>query len=107
MTPRILGICLILLGIVLQKWAHHHLANAGIDTITKRFSTMKPIYYTHQGPYRVLRHPVYLGAMMVHAGTGLLAFGMWGGAVLIMPVLPMFFRRMVEENALRGVCKGV
>lgn len=53
------------------------------------------------GPYRFVRHPSYTGALMAFLGLGL-CLGNWASlAVMVVPTLLVFQRRMrVEEDAL-------
>src|ERR1022692_3527501 len=72
------GMVLLITGIVLRAWSFHVL-----------------------GPYFLLRHPSYTGALLAEIGTGLL-YGNWAGlAVLILLTLAMILWRIrVEEKAL-------
>jgi protein-S-isoprenylcysteine O-methyltransferase Ste14 len=58
-----------------------------------------------RGPYRYIRHPVYLGEIGMFAGLTLAAFslhglGLWGAVVLLAFVLAQFSRMRMEETAL-------
>jgi protein-S-isoprenylcysteine O-methyltransferase len=53
------------------------------------------------GPYRLIRHPSYTGALLAFVGFGC-CLGNWMSLVLLLPVLAAFLWRIhVEENALR------
>jgi protein-S-isoprenylcysteine O-methyltransferase Ste14 len=58
------------------------------------------------GPYRLVRHPLYAGALVFIAGTSLL-LGSWWGLVAV-PVLAalLALRIRVEEEALRAGLEG-
>ena len=58
------------------------------------------------GPYRLVRHPLYAGALLYIAGTSLL-LGSWWGLVAV-PVLAVLFalRIRIEEKALRAGLEG-
>jgi protein-S-isoprenylcysteine O-methyltransferase Ste14 len=58
------------------------------------------------GPYRLVRHPLYAGALVFIAGTSLL-LGSWWGLVAV-PVLAalLALRIRIEEEALRAGLKG-
>jgi protein-S-isoprenylcysteine O-methyltransferase len=53
------------------------------------------------GPYQLIRHPSYTGALMAFAGLGL-CLGNWASlAAVIVPTFLVFLRRMhIEETAL-------
>ena len=53
------------------------------------------------GPYRFIRHPSYTGALMAFGGVGLCLCNWASLAVMFVPTLLVFMRRMhVEEVAL-------
>jgi protein-S-isoprenylcysteine O-methyltransferase Ste14 len=58
------------------------------------------------GPYRLVRHPLYAGALIFIAGTSLL-LGSWWGLVAV-PVLAalLALRIRIEEEALRAGLEG-
>jgi protein-S-isoprenylcysteine O-methyltransferase Ste14 len=58
------------------------------------------------GPYRLVRHPLYAGALVYIAGTSLL-LGSWWGLVAV-PVLAVLLalRIRIEEEALRAGLEG-
>jgi len=53
------------------------------------------------GPYRLIRHPGYAGAILVRAGFGL-ALGNWMSVALavLAPLIGVIYRIRVEETAL-------
>jgi protein-S-isoprenylcysteine O-methyltransferase Ste14 len=53
------------------------------------------------GPYAIVRHPLYFGALFYTAGTSLVLGSWWGLATI--PVLALFFgiRIGIEEQTLR------
>src|SRR6202030_933487 len=58
------------------------------------------------GPYRHVRHPMYVGALLFVAGASLLLGSWWGlAAVLVLAVL-LGIRIQIEETALRGGLEG-
>lgn len=58
------------------------------------------------GPYAIVRHPMYLGAMVMYVVIGLALGSYWAliPAVLIIPILVARIRN--EEAVLRGELKG-
>jgi protein-S-isoprenylcysteine O-methyltransferase len=85
------------LGVALRGWA--------IVVLGRFFTVDVAIHEGHElvqrGPYRVLRHPSYTGALLVFFGFGVL-FDSWPAlAVATLPVVAIILRRIqVEERAL-------
>jgi protein-S-isoprenylcysteine O-methyltransferase Ste14 len=49
------------------------------------------------GPYALVRHPMYSGALVLIAGTPL-ALGSWWGVLLLVPFLPVLLWRLLDEE---------
>jgi len=86
-------------GIALRTWA--------ILTLDKFFTFAVGIADDHvvvqDGPYRVLRHPGYAGALLALAGAGI-AMRNWLSLLLIIvgPALALGVRILVEEATMAG-----
>jgi protein-S-isoprenylcysteine O-methyltransferase len=53
------------------------------------------------GPYRLIRHPSYTGALLAFLGLALCMANWWSLALVMVPILWAFGRRMsIEESAL-------
>ena len=58
------------------------------------------------GPYSIIRHPMYLGAIIFSVGVPL-ALGSFWAALMLIPVAPaLIFRIVDEENFLRENLAG-
>ena len=85
------------LGCALRAWA---------VLVLGRFFTVDVAIHTghelvRRGPYRVLRHPSYTGALLIFFGLGLQLRSWPALSVLVLPLLAVFLRRIqVEERAL-------
>lgn len=85
------------IGIALRLWA--------VLTLGRFFRTSVLLHSDHElitsGPYRVLRHPSYTGALITAAGLGL-AIGNWASVLVCAGCLCVGFavRMFVEECAL-------
>ncbi len=94
-----LGIALMVAGIALRQWT--------ILVLGRFFSTHVQIISGHRlvtnGPYRIVRHPAYSGALLILVGLGL-ASRTWGGALVIVALsgLVYNYRISVEEKALKA-----
>ncbi|MGN6792389.1 MAG: isoprenylcysteine carboxylmethyltransferase family protein [Streptosporangiaceae bacterium] len=90
----VLGEVVAIAGIALRTWA--------ILTLDRFFTFVVGIADDHrivqQGPYRVLRHPGYAGALLALAGAGI-AMGNWLSLLLLVvgPALALGVRISVEE----------
>jgi protein-S-isoprenylcysteine O-methyltransferase Ste14 len=60
----------------------------------------KPERYVTTGIYRWLKHPLYIGSLLMIGGVGCFLLG-FKGIALILPALPFFFDRIEQENYLR------
>lgn len=86
-------------GMIFRLWA--------VLTLGRFFRTIVRVHDDHQlitkGPYRMLRHPSYTGALATLAGFGL-AMGNWLSLVLAigLPLIAFLRRIQVEEAALAG-----
>lgn len=52
------------------------------------------------GPYAVVRHPLYLGLLLMLAGAVVALGSLWGAAMLLPAVLVTVWRARAEENDL-------
>jgi len=69
------GSCVII-GNLLVIWSHISLP-PGTDMWPK-----PPINITYKGPYKFLKHPMYLGNIIVFIGFGGLAAGAWNALAM-------------------------
>lgn len=58
------------------------------------------------GPYRWVRHPGYLGSLVMCAGSGLALGSWWAMAPLIVPVIMLLRRAVIEDRFLRRALPG-
>lgn len=91
------SLALFLLGIVLRWWA--------ILVLGRFFTVDVAIHEGHElvtrGPYRLLRHPSYTGALLAFAGLGLTLCNWLALAAFLAPVTAALLLRIhVEERAL-------
>ena len=91
------GLVVLWTGIGLRWWA--------VRTLGRFFRTEVVIQPEHRlvtsGPYRLLRHPAYTGALLASAGLGL-ALGSWLSLALclLLPLAGYLWRIRIEEQAL-------
>ena len=90
------GVGLYALGYLLRLWSEKCLNEVGVLDVEE---IVAPRMYTTRGPYRYIRHPIYLSAIMMFGGVGVAFLG-WGGIILGLPTLPFFRERVLRENKL-------
>ncbi len=91
------GIALFVLGLALRWYSIIHLGR--FFTVDVAIAADHRLIDT--GPYRLVRHPSYTGALMAFLGLAL-CLGNWASlAAMVVPVFLVFLQRMrVEEGAL-------
>lgn len=98
-SPEMFAVCLVLIwaGIGLRIWSFLSLGR--YFTFTVMTSANQPVIMT--GPYRYLRHPSYLGLLLILGGIGL-SLGSWVSfaALVLVPLAGFVNRIRVEEAAL-------
>jgi protein-S-isoprenylcysteine O-methyltransferase Ste14 len=94
-TVRWLGVFLYVAGGALRIWP--------VFVLGRRFSGLVAIQPGHElvtdGPYRLIRHPSYLGAIILMVGWAL-AFRSGAGVILAMGIIPPLLARIRSEEAL-------
>jgi len=92
---RFLGVLIYLLALGWVYWS--------FMTLGKQHSAEVTIQEDHrfitEGPYRWVRHPMYLGLIVYPAGAGL-AFGSWIGIALPLLLTALFVWRIADEEKL-------
>lgn len=83
-------------GIGLNRWARH--------SLSRNYRALLTVVEDHEvvdhGPYRIVRHPMYLGSTMICAGVAS-ALGTWSGAAAwALPPASLVHRITVEERML-------
>jgi protein-S-isoprenylcysteine O-methyltransferase Ste14 len=96
-TVRWIGVALYAAGGVLRLWP--------VFVLGRRFSGLVAIQPGHRlmttGVYRVIRHPSYLGMLVLSLGWAL-AFRSWIGVILAALTIPPAIARIRAEEALLG-----
>ena len=78
------GMTLVLVGLAIRSWA------AGVIKKTKVLATT--------GPYRMCRHPLYLGSLMMMLGFCILVSNLFDACIVFGPVLVIYILTMRREE---------
>jgi len=91
------GVVLMVLGIVLRQWSMAVLGSFFSGTV----GIQEGQKIVEMGPYRLVRHPAYTGALLILMGLGL-ALQSWGAILLLVLLFGLAFgyRIYVEERVL-------
>jgi protein-S-isoprenylcysteine O-methyltransferase len=94
-----LGILVMVFGLGLRVWSNRVLG----QFYTRTLRTIEQQQIVQTGPYRYLRHPGYLGCLMMWTGAGLATFNWLVMALVLAVMLAAYcFRIAVEERMLLG-----
>lgn len=91
------GVVVALAGIAIRIWS--------VQTLGQYFQVKLTVVQDQpviqSGPYRVIRHPSYAGAILTFAGLGL-CYGNWLslGLVVVLPGANLVYRIVLEERML-------
>jgi protein-S-isoprenylcysteine O-methyltransferase len=102
LTTRWVGLGAMVCGLGLRIWAMAVLGKF----YTRTLLTVPDQRVVDKGPYRWLRHPGYLGSLLVWIGSGF-AYGNWIlTAVIALLMLPAYGHRIASEEKLLRGCFG-
>lgn len=91
------GLLLMASGMILRFWSVRVLASFFTVDVTIR----EGHELIRRGPYSLLRHPSYTGALMTFLGFGLALGNLWALVVVMVPVTIAFLWRIrIEEQVL-------
>ncbi len=95
-VARLLGLAVVLTGMTLVVWSARHLEGAFHGEVEPRMDVL-----ITSGPYRFVRHPVYLGMTIALIGLTI-AFRSWLGllGVFVFFLPSEIYRAKSEEKAL-------
>jgi len=101
-VARPLGFMTFLLGMTLFAWGVAHLKGAFLGEVEPISDTL-----TTTGPYRFVRHPVYLGMLISSIGLIIGMRSLWGMVSVVFSLLPAgIYRATLEEEALARTFGG-
>lgn len=95
---RLVALCLILIGLLIRGWAILTLGNAFSVNVALR----KGQRVMMSGLFSIVRHPSYLGMVIIFIATALWQQNYMAAAIILIPIfIALSYRIHVEEIALR------
>jgi protein-S-isoprenylcysteine O-methyltransferase Ste14 len=90
---------LAVIGLILRSWAYLELG----DLFTWHISVQNEQKVVDTGPYRMVAHPGYSGALLTYTATGIM-FQAWWATLASFLILFFVFKRRIEfeEKLLLG-----
>lgn len=101
---QIIGLLTAILGYdVLLVWA---MASNAFFVATVRIQTERQHRVATGGPYRYVRHPGYLGALLLHIGVPFMLNSLWALIPAILLTLVLLARTILEDKTLHAELPG-
>jgi protein-S-isoprenylcysteine O-methyltransferase Ste14 len=98
-----LGLALLLASTCFVMWVMHENSFA---SATVRLQTERSHRVVDSGPYALVRHPMYSGAIVFFVGAALLLGSWWGVAMSLLFVVLFAIRAGIEERTLTAGLPG-
>jgi protein-S-isoprenylcysteine O-methyltransferase Ste14 len=94
-----IGLAIAILGISVRLWANRTLGASYMRTL----AVAENQSIVQKGPYRVIRHPGYLGSILMWVGAGLATTNWIAVAVTVSVMIAAYYYRILaEENLLKA-----
>jgi len=90
------GLGITLLGVAIAIWSRRHLGRYW----SGRVSIKVDHELIRSGPYRVLRHPIYTGLLLMYLGTALISCELHGLVAVLLAIYAYWRKIGIEEAAL-------
>lgn len=103
LAAQIAGLVVVALGFALMGWV---LLTNPFASSAVRIQQDRGQRVISTGPYALVRHPMYLAALLVFLGSGP-AVGSWWGGLAFLSLIPVFVRRtLLEDRMLNDELEG-
>jgi protein-S-isoprenylcysteine O-methyltransferase Ste14 len=97
------GLAVVALGCLLSGWAM--LVNRFFSAVV-RIQSDRGHSVVSTGPYRLVRHPAYVGGMVVYLATGPALVSLWALVPGLLVTILLAVRTALEDRTLRGELPG-
>jgi len=100
-----------IIGLIVAAFGHDFLlvwsmASNAFFVATVRIQTERQHAVASNGPYHYIRHPGYLGAMLLHLGTPFMLNSLWALIPAILTILVLIVRTSLEDKTLQTDLPG-
>jgi protein-S-isoprenylcysteine O-methyltransferase Ste14 len=97
------GLALLAAGIAIVTWGMtvNRFAETSVRIQNDRGHTV-----ITSGPYRLVRHPMYVGAILLYAATPLILGSLWAAALSAVIMILFLIRTALEDRTLRRELPG-
>ena len=96
----LVGSVLAALGLLVRFWANGYVGHRKVNSTQQWRGDAKIGQLITAGPYRYVRHPLYLGAFLIGVGMCLIVGNLWVAAVALVFFLVVYRRKMAQEETL-------
>jgi len=93
-----IGIVLVLLGELIRLWADGYVGHVKVNWTHPVQGQPKIGHLITAGPYAFIRHPLYLGSLLIGLGMLVIAGNPWLALVASAVFIIVYRRKMVEEE---------
>lgn len=95
-----LGAIVLILGELLRLWANGYVGHVKVNATIKSRGDRKIGRLITGGPYACVRHPLYLGTLLLGAGFCLMVNSVWVALAAILGFLMTYATKMSEEERI-------
>lgn len=94
------GIALAVLGEGLRIWANGYVGHVKVNRTLRNAGQDRIGTLITGGPYRYVRHPLYLGTFLIALGLCVAANNWWIGILMLAAYIVVYKQKMDQEDAL-------
>ena len=92
------GALMVLLGELIRLWANGYVGHRKVNRTARRKDEPKIGSLITNGPYAYIRHPLYLGSLLIGAGFCIIGGRLWVAVAALVVLLSVYRRKILEEE---------